>query len=573
MIYLNRRLRHHYYSLLTVNFLSMTRAARRFWEILPGATTWSILLMPFVMSFVWPVGVAYFIILFDVYWLVKALVMGGHLVFGYMHMQRAMKIDWLARLHETENLEAFANRLFRQFYLAKWFEARKLRDEWEQVEKIRVLPAAQKHWKEVVHAVIFAVYKESYEVVEASVRSCFESNYPKNKILIVLALEGRAGEPAQEVARRIQEKFAGAFMDILVSVHPDGIVGEMKAKGANVYQAGKVLQKYTDEHGIAYDNVVVSCFDADTLASRQYFANVTYNYILTPERTFRSYQPIPLFNNNIWDVPAINRLVAFGSSYWQMIESTRPYRLVNFSSQAMSLKTLVDIDFWDRSVVSEDSKQFYRAYYHYNGNHKVIPIFTPVSMDAVLGKTYWETLKAQYIQKRRWAWGIEHFPYAVEKFFTTRNQMTWYQRIIHPFRMLEGHVSWASSSLLIALGGWLPILMNIDFRSSILAYHLPVLARDLLSITWIGVVISTMISLKLIPARPKKYGKMRALEMILQWVLVPISGIIFGSIPAIDAETRLMLGKYLGFHVTDKERKTVFDPSAVDKTVVSKVTV
>jgi hypothetical protein len=278
-----------------------------------------------------------------------------------------------------------------------------------------------------------------------------------------------------------------------------------------------------------------------------------------------------LFSNNIWDVPAINRLVAFGSSYWQMIESTRPYRLINFSSQAMSLKTLVDIDFWDRSVVSEDSKQFYRAYYQYNGNHKVVPIFTPVSMDAVLGKTYWQTLKAQYIQKRRWAWGIEHFPYVMEKLFSTRNQMSLYQRIVHPFRIFEGHISWATSSLLIALGGWVPILVNINFRSNILAYHLPVLARDLLSITWIGIIISTIISFQLLPPRPAKYGKVKILEMMLQWVLVPISGIIFGSIPAIDAETRLMFGKYLGFHVTEKERKSVFVPSAVDKTAVSRV--
>lgn len=549
----------------------MTKAATRFWEILPGATTWAILLMPFVMSLVWPVGVAYFIIIFDVYWLIKALVMGGHLVFGYLHMQRAMNIDWLARLHQTENLEDMSDGLTKKYLLAKGFESRRLKEELEQVEKIRALPAEQKHWRQVVHAVIYAIYKESLEVVEASVRSCFESNYPKDRILIVLAVEERAGEPAREVAQQIQEKFAGVFMDIIVSVHPDGIVGEMKAKGANVYHAGKMLQEYVNERGIAYEDVVVSCFDSDTLASRQYFANVTYNYILTPERTFRSYQPIPLFNNNIWDVPAINRLVALGSSYWQMIESTRPYRLVNFSSQAMSLKTLIDIDFWDRAVVSEDSKQFYRAYYQYNGDHKVIPIFTPVSMDAVLGKTYWDTLKAQYIQKRRWAWGIEHFPYTVEKFFTTRGQLSWYQRILHPFRIFEGHISWASSSLLIALGAWLPILINMDFRSSILAYHLPVLARDLLSITWLGIVISTIISFKLLPVRPAKYGKIKAVEMVLQWVLVPISGIIFGSIPAIDAETRLMFGRYLGFHVTEKERKTAFTPAAVDKTAVSKV--
>lgn len=549
----------------------MKRSAYRFWEILPGAITWSILLLPFILSYVWPVGVAYFIIVFDAYWLIKALVMGGHLVFGYLHMNRATKIDWLDRLHQTDDLNRLSEELFMKYHRVKGFEARRLREEWEQVEAIRALPEKQKPWRNVVHAVIFAIYKESYEVVEASVRACFEGNYPKDKLLIVLALEARAGEPAQAVARKIQEQFAGKFRDILVSTHPDGIAGELKAKGANVYHAGKELQRYIDEKGIAYDDVMVSCFDADTLASRQYFANVTYNYIIHADRTFRSYQPIPLFSNNIWDVPAINRLVAFGSSYWQMIESTRPHRLVNFSSQAMSLKTLVDIDFWDRGVVSEDSKQFYRAYYHYNGQHKVVPIFTPVSMDAVLGKNLWDTLKAQYIQKRRWAWGIEHFPYTVEKFFTTRGQMTFYQRIIHPFRIMEGHVSWATSSLLIALGGWLPILMNMDFRSNILAYHLPVLAGNMLSLTWLGIVVSTVVSFKLLPKRPAKYGRMKVLEMVLQWVLVPISGIIFGSIPAIESETRLMLGKYLGFHVTAKERVTEFDPSAVDKTVVSKL--
>ena len=59
--------------------------------------------------------------------------------------------------------------------------------------------------------------------------------------------------------------------------------------------------------------------------------------------------------------------------------------MVNFSSQAMSLKTLVDINFHDSTVVSEDSRQFYRSFFRYHGDHRAVPIFNPVHMDAVLG--------------------------------------------------------------------------------------------------------------------------------------------------------------------------------------------
>ena len=100
---------------------------------------------------------------------------------------------------------------------------------------------------------------------------------------------------------------------------------------------------------------------------------------------------------------------------------------------------------------------------------------------------------------------------------------------------------------------WLPFIFRPDFRNSVLAFNVPFLARWLLGITWIGLLISMVISILLLPPRPKNLRKYKYFENVAQWILIPITALIFGSIPAIDAQTRLIFGKYLTFRVTKKK--------------------
>jgi hypothetical protein len=218
----------------------------------------------------------------------------------------------------------------------------------------------------------------------------------------------------------------------------------------------------------------------------------------------------------------------------------------------MSLKTLVEIDFWDVTVVNEDSRQYWRAYFKFNGDHEVVPIFVPVYMDAVLAGSYLQTIKNQYLQKKRWYYGVEHFPYVVTNSISN-NQIPLWDKCVKNYRLFEANYSLATSSIYIAVIAWLPLVFGPGFNKTVLAQNLPTIIRILLGLTWVGLIITIIISTLLLPPKPKGFSHRKSLEMLSQWILMPISAIFFSSFPAIDAQTQFMLGKYLTFRVTDKK--------------------
>ena len=538
---------------------------KRIYEIIPGALAWATILTPFFLAYFEPITLAYFVICFDLYWLYKAIIMAGHLISGYLYYKRDIKIDWIERLKQIENYTQYKATLAEKLKQEKFFFERiKLKEELEVLERIK--KDDLKNWKNIYQAVLLPNYKEELETSRLSISSYKKTTWPKERLIIVMATEEREGKEGLKRAKILEQEFKNDFGGFIITRHPDNLPIEIKAKGANLTWAFLKLKDYLDKKGIDSEDVFVSAFDGDTRVHPQYFSCLAYKYIINPERTKRSYQPIPLYSNNIWHVSPLARIIAFSSSFWQLIESTRPYRMINFSSQAMSMRTLEEINFWDKTVISEDSRQYYRAYFHFRGDHQVVPIFTPVYMDATAGRNLWETLKAQYRQKRRWAFGSEHFPYLCLE-LPKHKEISFWSRFVQLGRAFEAHYSWATASLLIAFSGWLPFALNPWFKSTALAYNLPRLARYLLGLTWIGILVSTYVSIRLLPERPASANWFKKLTMYIQWVLVPISAIFFGSIPAIDAQTKLMLGKKMKFETTKKipiidEKSEILNPKS-----------
>lgn len=492
-------------------------ARQRLWEIVPGALVWTIFIAAFACSFLAPLGTMYFIILFDLYWLFRVFYFTPFILLSWYRYRQALKRDWL--------------------------------------QEAKVLAG----YNEIHHVIFLPFSRESAAVVEETLKALTRAAYPTQKMIIVLAGEQRFSSIVEDVRERVLPQFKDAFRALFLTEHPQGLPDEIPGKGSNLQYAGRTVLPELLSLGLDPDKTIVSSFDIDTIVHAQYFSALTYAYLTIPEPTKSSYQPVALYNNNLWESPAIVRVAMFGTTFWLMQELARPEGMMTFSSHSMSLRMLIDVGFWQKNVVSEDSRIFLQGLVHYHGHYRVTPIYLPVSMDTVMTDEYWKALPALYKQLRRWAWGMENFPYMMETIardpaFPFWSKVTWI------FKQVEGGVMWCAAPLLIFLLGYLPFWAAPEaLHSFALFQNAPFTLQWMMRLSMIGLFVSAGLSLTLLPPPPKHVSKPYAyLIMLAQWGLLPLTFTVFGAFPATDALTRLLLGGRfrLGFNVSPKRTIT-----------------
>lgn len=496
----------------------------RFFEIIPGFFAWSTLILLIALSFTAPYFIAIFIIIFDIYWMIRIAYFYYHLSYAFKTMKWVLKIDWFEKLKnlskERGNLEI--------------------------------------KWEEIYHLVILPFYKEDLFLIRQTFDALSNSNYPiKEKMIVVLAGEERVLDHARNVAEEIEKEFGDKFFRFLATFHPKDILGELAGKGANATWAARKAKEIIDELGIAYENIIVSNFDIDTVVPKNYFARLTYVFLTTEDRLHASYQPVPLYLNNIWFASPLSKIAAFSTTFWGLLNQERPEKLKTFSSHSMPFKALVDVDFWKTDVVTEDNIIFFQCFLKYNGNYRVIPLYFPVSMDANMGKNSFQTIINIYRQHRRWGWGVETIPYMLYGFLKNKS-ISLKKKISQAFDYIESFWSWSTNSIIIALFGWLPNLVGGEkFKISVLSLNLSDVTGTILRITMFALIFSAFFSISLLPSKPIFFGKLKYFLFAIQWLLTPILMIFFITLPGLEAQTRLMFKKYMGFWVTPKERRVI----------------
>lgn len=480
--------------------------------------------------------------------LIKAVGTAIHTVGGRNRLNRAQEIDWHERLNELEQPGDSYNQVTESRSNGFGFNAHK-----ENLRLMAADPTAFPKPSQLYNAVIIAAYNETSEVIDPTVQAVVDSDYSNSQLIVVLAYEQRGGEAMKQTARQLQKKYANTFKAFHIVEHPDNLKGEVVGKGANLVYAAHYLKKWIDDQQIAYKDVIITTLDSDNRPHKRYFDYLTYEYIVHEDRKHLAYQPIALFLNNIWDVPAPMRVVATGNSFWNIISAMRPHTLRNFASHSQPMDALVEMDFWSKRSIVEDGHQYWRSYFYFGGNYSVIPIYVPIYQDAVLSDTYAKTLKAQFIQLRRWAYGASDIPYVATRVLSSKRNVPFWGGIARLIRLIDSHVTWASAALLVAVGGWVPLLINSEASRNIAAHQLPEVIGNIQRVAMIGLLITIFLSFKMLPPRPERYKKRRTLWMVLQWALMPVIAIVYSTASAFNAQTHLLLGKYLDkFDVTEK---------------------
>src|SRR3989344_2650194 len=192
------------------------RVLYRLFEILPGALSLATLGTFVALAFFRPAWAAYLTILFAIYWLFKTIYLSLHLRHNLKRMRHHMKLNWRERLKPLR-------------------------------------------YDDINHLVIFPFYREGYDVVAESIRALLRVEWDLKTIMLVLAVEERAGKAQREIAEQIERDFGAHFCACIVTVHPEGVSGEIPGKGSNIsYAAEEARVRIVDRERILYEKVLVS---------------------------------------------------------------------------------------------------------------------------------------------------------------------------------------------------------------------------------------------------------------------------------------------------------------------------
>jgi cellulose synthase/poly-beta-1,6-N-acetylglucosamine synthase-like glycosyltransferase len=495
---------------------AMTHFGARLFEASPGLVTWVLLLAPAWISIIFQtpgaLAVAAAVLLFDIYWLFRAATVVTGVYSTLWRMRRDMKKDWLALCIEDQKR---GTRDPLQYY----------------------------------HLCVIPTYTEPYQVLERTVQAIVDSNYPA-ELKMVAIITRETDKPGWENVARLKAKFGDrlrGFYHIKDPLEPGIVIG----KSAAMNWGGRWMVRVLTEEGYDLNQVLITDLDSDYRVHPQYFAWISQHHAREPLRDYAIWQPVPLFHNNYWQVPMAVRIMSASTSQWQMFLHSRPHRLVAFSSYTCTLEFVRKVGYWDKDVIPEDSRFYWKAFFTFGQRFSVKSVFLPLYGDSPHSRDYASTHQSQYNQIKRWAWGITDVPYVLARIFK-HPEIPLVLRIRRFMNLFLNHLNWIFLPLLLMFGASVPIWLSTDFSLTDLGQTLWSYSGILLSVTLSTVVFFLYFEILILPPKPADWPLWKKGAVHIQYLAYPIVGLVMSVLPALEAHTRLLFGRYLEYRVTEK---------------------
>jgi cellulose synthase/poly-beta-1,6-N-acetylglucosamine synthase-like glycosyltransferase len=487
-----------------------SRRAQRALEVITGGLTWAILTSPLWGAILAPRYLVWLLLVFNGYWAYKSANMAISALIGYRRLEEGQKTDWLGNLQSIDG------------------------------------------WDRVNHLVLVPTYREPPEVLEVMLDHLAMQDFPLRNVSVVLAFEER-DLGARERAARLVSQFEGTFRNLWVTYHPDR-EGEIRGKSSNLAYASRWAKRaLVDESGVDICDVIVTVCDADSRLHPKYLSALAYGYVTSALRRYTIWQPALMFYSNIWRIPAIARISAGLYSVWQLSRLVASYKLVTQSTYSLGLSTCHAVGYWDVDVIPEDSRMFFKVFFALGHEEevRVAPIFLPVMADAAEGPSFWSTLASHYRQTRRWAWGVSDVPYVLRRAYERRAVPLW-ARLRRVGFYAEEHVCWPTHWFLLTIGANLVAYFAPNTALAPSTVLLTSVSAWLLTLCLPCLAVVVFLDRRLRPSRPEPLSWWDQAFNVVVWLFIPVVGLVLTALPAVDAHTRLLLGKYLHYQVTEK---------------------
>lgn len=451
---------------------------------------------------------------------------------------------------------------------------RKIR-EWEQTDWHAYYQthrnADSLEWDDVQHVVIIPNYNEPLEVLRRTLDNLKHQCEANERMTIVLAMEaGEDGCVAK--AETLQAEYAPYFKHFHFTVHPRGLPGEMQCKSANEAWAARwVKRKLVDELGYNIDHILVTTMDADTRWHPQHFFALTALFALNENRHRRFWQAPIRYHGNIWDINPLLRIVNAYATAFELSYLASPWWLtMPMSSYSLSLKLLHDSNYWDGDVIADEWHMFIKAYFARGGNVEVESVMLPFIADATVGDNLFGELREKYLQTLRHAWGSKEIGYMIGKMLD-HPEVSLRQSLRRLFRISHDILLAGAGWVILTVGAQLPVLLHPEIApfnpldivakpsqalnsigSGLLANPIWLLLVSATSLVLLLAFVFWVQDVQVRPPRKYPYTIAELFWTCLSFPLMPVMTLIVLAIPAIQAQTRLLMGQPLQFHVSRK---------------------